>query len=93
MIKYYEKKRVSWLEDFDGKTLAQMKHEINALTDMYGSEAVLKVEYDWDSVDTYIETVRGETEAEKAIRIEKETKQERADRTRYEKLKAKYGWE
>lgn len=62
----YERKAFTWLIEFDGKTLAQMKHEINALTDTYGPEAKLVVHYDWDSVDTYIEVIRQKTEEEKS---------------------------
>lgn len=93
----YERKAYHWLVEFDDKTLVQMKHEINALTDMYGPEARLVVHYDWDSIDTYIEVIPQKTKeeiaAEAAAEKAKAERKEKADRTRYETLKAKYGWE
>lgn len=92
-MKYYERKMLDWGDDLGDKTLIQARDYIENLIKLHGEDTKLIIEYDWDNTNFYIETVRDETEEEKAARIEKETRQERADRTRYEKLKAKYGWE
>ena len=92
-MKYFERKSFDWAEEFDGKTLETARDTINKFIEAFGKDSKLIIEYDWDSVDFLIEVERKETAEEEAARIEKETRQERADRTRYEKLKAKYGWE
>lgn len=92
-MKYFERKSFDWAEKFDGKTLAQARHIVDAMAYKFGEDTKLALEYDWESTNFYIEIEREETQEEKAVRIAKETKQERADRTRYEKLKSKYGWE
>ena len=92
MKKYYERKTFEWGDELDGKTLTEAKVFITKLIKQYSPDAKLALEYDWDSVGFYIEYERSETAEEKADRLLKESKQERADRTRYEKLKAKYGW-
>lgn len=92
-MKYYERKYCDWGDDLGDKTLVEARDYIENLIKLHGEEAKLTIEYDWDTVDFRIEVVRTETEEEKAARIAKEQKQEKADRTRYEKLKAKYGWE
>lgn len=92
-MKYFERKMLDWGEQLDGETLETARDIINKFIEVYGKDSKLIIEYDWENVDFLIEVERKETAEEEAARIEKETRQERADRTRYEKLKAKYGWE
>lgn len=91
-MKYYERKSFEWGEELDGKTLAEATHVINALTDKFGRDTKLVMEYNWDSVDFYIESERAETNAEKEARLLKENKQREKDRKKFEQLQAKYGW-
>lgn len=84
---------IDWGEHLNDETLETARDIINKFIEVYGKDSKLIIEYDWDTVDFLIEVEREETKEEKAVRIAKETKQERTDRTRYEKLKAKYGWE
>lgn len=91
-MKYFERKSFDWAEEFDGKTLAEARHIVDSMADKFGEDAKLALEYDWESVNFYIEILRTETEEEKEARIAKEKKKEKADRVRYENLKSKYGW-
>lgn len=92
-MKKFERKEFDWPEEFGDQSLKQMQHIINALSDKFGDDAVLKFEHCWDHMDFWIEVERPETEAEKAKRLVKEQKKIESDRKRFESLKEKYGWE
>ena len=95
MIKY-KKKSYCWLDDFEYKTLADARAKLDDLIKEFGEETKLEVEYGWDSLDFYISVPKKETDAERLARAAKELakkqKKEAADRVKFEKLKAEYGW-
>jgi hypothetical protein len=88
----FEKVDFDWGQEFDMKSLKEIRHIINALSDKYGESAILELDYCWDTMTFSIMVEREETEEEKATRLKKEQKKVEADRKRYENLKAKYGW-
>ena len=94
--KKYERKVLEWHDEFDDKTLGEMRHIINALTDKFGESAILRYEWEWDTVGFWIDIEKRETPEEKAERevkeLAKKQKKEAADRAKFEKLKSEYGW-
>lgn len=91
-MKKFERKDLDWPEEFQDQSLKQMRHIINALTDKFGEDAILKFEHCWDHMDFWVEVERPETPEEKDARIAKEKKKLEADRKKFEALKTKYGW-
>lgn len=92
----YEKETLEWHMEFDGNTLGQMRHVINALCDKFGESSILKHELSWDYTEYWIDVEKKETPEEIAAReakelVKKQKKQE-ADRAKFEKLKGEYGW-
>ena len=95
-MRKFNKHHVDWSVEFDDKTIAQVREIVDGFAKQYGEDAVLEVEYDWDSVNFHINIPIKETEEERLEREAKELakakKQEEADRKRYENLKQKYNW-
>lgn len=89
---YYEKKYCSWGDDLDGKTLVEAKEYIDELITKHNKNSKLVLEYDWESVSFYIEVEREPTFAELEAENIKRLKKEKADRAKFDKLKAEYGW-
>lgn len=95
-MKNFDIKRVNWSEDFDCKTLAEVRKIIDSYSVRYGEDAVLEYEWEWDSIEHFIKVPKKETEAERQEReakeLAKKQKKEAADRAKFEKLKEQYGW-
>lgn len=89
---YFERKHFDWGDELDGKTLAEAKHIINTLSDKFGTNAKLIVEYGWENVDFVVEVEREPTFEELTAEKIKKEKKEKADRAKFDKLKAQYGW-
>lgn len=89
---YFENKKVDWADEMNGLSLNEAKSYLDRLIKHLGENAKLKLEYEWESIDFFIEVERTPTEAElNAERLKKE-KKEKADRAKFEKLKSEYGW-
>lgn len=92
MQKYYERKKVDWADELNGVTLVDAKKYLDRLIEHLGKDATLKLEWDWDSCDYYIEVEREPTYEEANFEKIKREKKEKADRAKFEKLKTEYGW-
>ena len=92
-MKKFERKELDWVEEFGDKSLKDMRHIINALSDKFGDAAILKFEHSWDHMDFWVDVERPETPEEKAKRLAKEKRKIELDKKRFDELKAKYGWE
>lgn len=92
----YEKKDFAWVEEFDDRTLGEMRHIINALSDKFGDSSILRYYQCYDNIEYWIDVEKKETDAERAARELQEAarkkKKEDADRKKFEKLKDEYGW-
>ena len=96
MTTKYEKVTLEWHREFDGKTLGQMRHAINALCDKFGESSILRYEQVWDYTEYWIDVEKIETPEEiaerEAIELLKKQKKEETDRAKFEKLKSEYCW-
>lgn len=72
----FEIKEVAWASDLENMDLTRALCYIQDLKSGFSSDAVLRVEHDYEDTHYYINVPRLETEVEYEIRLKKEAKKE-----------------